>query len=719
MRARCVYAPAKTGRRRFLRSGLLGLLGMPLLGGLGWGADPAPKSAAPPALSSATLTCEDLDYFPSENRVEARGNAVLTSSGTRLCADALTLHLSSRTAEAVGHVVLEDESLTLFSDEAGYDWAQSTGSLRNVFLQQGPFRIWARDMKRLGPELFLLERVAFTSCDLNPPHYHTRGGTAKYQVNKRMSVSNVRFAAEDTPLFYVPYYSRSFQDNRWTLTIDPGNSARNGLSAKTVFSYPVGTSARASILWDYYSRAGNGLGAEYTYANSKVRGSLEGYTINDRITDERRWNLRFGHWQQLTPLWQVQSNVAFQSDEDVNNEYIGDDYQRTRQLGESDIAFTRTGSWYTGRFLAEHDRALDEATGRFVTAKTILPQFSGQTSAIRLGRSSAYVQGSANFRNEYDRPEATPPDPNPILPGKDTFRQYADGTGSIRWRVPVTRNISLEPSTGLSEQWQSHQDLATELDPQDITQGRGFTGLNLRHRLTSTLDYDLTHRYKVRWRPNTFRRDHGADDHGVESNDLSFFGSWRPSRGVWGRLSTGYDFRDAPDPGYINARQRWTPPVAELNLRPSGWWSASLRETVQLYPARKPQSTQASGRIGRDDRAFFSSGFSYNVNRQGQLDLTHGAAFNLTRGWWLSGDIHYTALGSGGLHYNRVDFKEKNLVVRRDLHCWTVRVSYRERPGVSELYFRLDLKTNAQLRESRKIEGEEQFHPARDTRGEY
>jgi hypothetical protein len=106
------------------------------------------------------------------------------------------------------------------------------------------------------------------------------------------------------------------------------------------------------------------------------------------------------------------------------------------------------------------------------------------------------------------------------------------------------------------------------------------------------------------------------------------------------------------------------------------------------------------------------------VGRPGQLDLNHGAAFSLTRGWWLSGDIHYTAEGGGRLRYNHVAFKEKNFVVRRDLHCWVVRVTYRERPGVNELYFRLDLKTNAQWRASQKLAGEEQYYPARENRGD-
>jgi lipopolysaccharide assembly outer membrane protein LptD (OstA) len=672
-----------------------------------------------PSLSTATLTCDYLEFRSSDNAVLARGNAVLLSEGTRLEADALTLFLSSRVAEAEGHVYLEDPDVSVMAESIRYSWGETRGVLENVFLQQGVWRTWGRRLERLGPSLFRIERPAFTSCELDPPHYHFRGSKAVYRSKESVSVTHARPAVETTPVFYLPFYRRALTDNAWTLTIDPGNSARNGTFAKTVFSVPVGDHARASVLWDYYAKAGNGFGGEFSYSSAAVRGSLSGYSIDDKIEDARRWNFRFAHWQQLAPRWQVQSNVAFQSDEDVNNIYVGDDVERVRQLGESDLALTYTAPWFTARGFAEHDRSYDAVKNRFVEAKTILPQFGFGTSALRLGKSSAYFQFSGNFRNEYDRPEQNPPDPEPIYPGKDQYRQYADGTGSLRWRVPVTKTISLEPSAGLTEAWQSHQDLGAELDPQDLTQGNGFTGLNLRHRLTRNLDYDLTHRYKVRWTPNTFHRDHAALDRGLEQNDLTFFGSYRPSQKIWGRASTTYDFRDTEAQNYQSPRQRFSPPWAEVQVQPRAWFSAFARETVQLYPARKPQSTLFNFRFGKDERAFYSSGFSYNVGRPGELDVNSGAAFPLTRNWWLGGDLHYTLAGSGGTHYNRVDFKEKNLIVRRDLHCWVLRVTYKERPGSNELYFRLDLKSNMEVRQKQAVVDEKQFYPARDARDEY
>jgi hypothetical protein len=256
-------------------------------------------------------------------------------------------------------------------------------------------------------------------------------------------------------------------------------------------------------------------------------------------------------------------------------------------------------------------------------------------------------------------------------------------------------------------------------DPRDLTQGRGFTTLNWRHRLTRDLSYDLSHRYTVRWQPNTFRRDHDAADRGLEQNSLSFFGSYQPASTFWARATTAYDLRDAPSLGFDTPRRRFSPPTLELNVAPRPWVRAGFREAVQLYPTRKPQSTSASLRLGSDDTTYFTTGMSYNIGFAGQLDLSQGAAFQLTPGWWLSGDIHYAMSGPGGTNYNRVDFKEKNLIVRRDLHCWVIRVTYRERPGVHETFLRVDLKTNLELRKQQAFVDDLQFHPAQDTRGDY
>ena len=75
-------------------------------------------------------------------------------------------------------------------------------------------------------------------------------------------------------------------------------------------------------------------------------------------------------------------------------------------------------------------------------------------------------------------------------------------------------------------------------DPHDFFQGRGFTRVNLRHRLTRRLDYDLAHTYQVRWSPNQVKRDHSVlFDQGLEINQLSWVGSYRGDA-LSGRLTS-------------------------------------------------------------------------------------------------------------------------------------------------------------------------------------
>ena len=672
-----------------------------------------------PVLSTATLSCDYIEFRSTDNVVIARDNAVFQSSGTRLEGDDITLSLSSQTVVAHGHVYIEDKGLAVLCDDMTYDYGATRGVLSNVFIQDGPWRIWGQGLERMGPDDYRIDRAAFTSCELNPPHYHFRGKQSLFKVKKNAQVRQARFALGDTPILYLPYYRKSFQNNPWTLTVDPGNSGRNGFFTKTALMFPVTDHSQGKLMWDYYSNAGHGFGSEYSYANDTIRGSASGFIINDLVDDAQRWNLRLGHWQQPASRWQIQSNVVLQSDQYVNDVFIGDDTQRVRQEGESDLALTYTGSWFTSRGVAEYDMTYSTTTDSFATLKTILPQWTFQTSSLRLGKSLAYFQFSGNARHQYDRPEQNPPVADPIHPNKDQFRQYADGTPTLKYLFRATKNMSLEPSVGLTQSWQSDQDLGDSLSPKDITQGKGFAGLNLRHRLTRDLDYDLTHKYAVRWTPNTFHRDHAnPNDLGLEQNSLTLFPSWRPSSSLWVRASATYDFRDIPSLQYHGPRQRFSPPWVELNATPLPGVTFFARQTVQLYPVRKPQSTLFDFRLGKSDLRFFSGGFSYNVDRRGELDITHGAAFHLTPNWWLSGDVHYTAMGVGGVRYSRVDVKEKNLTVRRDLHCWVLRVTYRERPGSNELFFRLDLKTDLERRPPSVVD-EKQFYPGRSTGNDF
>jgi hypothetical protein len=140
------------------------------------------------------------------------------------------------------------------------------------------------------------------------------------------------------------------------------------------------------------------------------------------------------------------------------------------------------------------------------------------------------------------------------------------------------------------------------------------------------------------------------------------------------------------------------------------------RQTYELSPVYRPQSSQFSFEMGPRGGASVKSGFSYHKGSRGQIQVTHGASFPVGRVWQVKGDIRYNVKEIGAS--TSLKAIEKNIVIKRDLHCWTIRGELRDRPGVREFFFRLDLKTDSRGKTEPLVSGDRQFYPAREGESE-
>ncbi len=665
--------------------------------------------------SSATLTCDFLEYRSTEGVIDARGNAVLVSSAARLMADEILLHVSSRTAEARGHVVAEEGALTIVAEEARFSQDSSEGVFINGYFSDPPYRIWARRIVRVSTELYHMEHAAVTSCDEDPPHYHVRMARLDYRPGVGATAVWPRFVLGRDTLLGFPYYHKTFGRAPWTLTIDPGRSSYQGFYTKTIFGYRLTENGTARLYWDHFTRTGEGLGAEYTYHAPSVQGSVYGYKVSDRIAGDQRWNARVVHWEQLAPRLSLQINALAQSDSNFNNLYFKDDPSRVSTVNPSNASVAYQTPLYSSRLTVRDDQVFDTARNAFVRQTTVLPELSFQGSPWKAPGGS-YVTFAAAVRNEYDRPVVSTA-PDPIYGATDFFRRTGESSVSLSRPFSLGKTMTLEPSAGLSESWESWQGTTeTVRDLTDAFQGRVFTGLNFRQRVTRNFDYDLSHIYRIRWTPNEFKRDRtNLTDQGAESNQLGLIGNYRLST-FTGRLSTGYDLRQMDGETLLTPRRKVVPPALDLSWRPSRLTSFSYREVYAVYPSRHAETEQFSWRTGRAAGLHFSSGFSYNVGLPGSVTIRHGAAFPLTPGWWVQGDVSYLVQGgTNGLHYDSVPKErfEQRYILKRDLHCWDATITFQKRPGFYEAFVRIELKAQAEKRKQMQSPDEDQYYPGR------
>jgi hypothetical protein len=680
---------------------------------------PAARAGVKPAVAVSTavptemtLTCDTLEYSPGNAALSAQGHAVLLSSGARVEADSLLIRSEEHHVEARGHVYLEDQGLSILADEITYNWDSSTGTLRRAYLENPPWRLWAREMTRLGPDTYRLNHAAFTTCDRNPPHYHFRGTRGKLRLKKRATVWNARFALGSDPVLYTPVYSHGFSDRRWTLTVDPGYSARNGATAKTVFTYPT-DATRARLIWDHLQNSGEGLGAEFGYFLPTVNGSVDGYRVEDRLTGQERWSARWAHWQSLSPRLSIQGRSNFVSDSQVNNLYVLDASQRVTQTAQSEVGAIYQSPRFSVQVSGAHDRVFNPSTGGFVRQRTLLPRLEARSSPLKIGPTETYASFSATVRNEYTRPSLSL-GADPIDPERDLFLQTAETSAGLSRRILLGRRTTLEPSLGLSETWRSWRiDETGRRDRSGLSQGRGSGGVNWRWRVSDDWDTNVSYAYRVRWAPDALRRDTTGTDRGVESNGVATVLSYRPSLRFWARAQSGYDFRADEIATIHTPRQKITPPSLDLNWKPGGTWSVFAREVTSLYPTRRVQSATVGVSAGDRNRRYVASSVSYTSGLPGRLSLSPEAAFPLTKGWWVRGQFQATATGPGGARYRALSVTEKTLRVERDLHCWKFRADLRQRPGVNEVFFRLELALSAAQRRLTAPPEEQQIYPDR------
>ncbi len=664
--------------------------------------------------SSSTLTSDYLEFRSTDSIVTARGNVVMTSNGTRMMADEIHVHTSSKTANAFGDVFLFDGNILMLSDQAFYDWAQSTGTLINGYVEDPVWRIWGRRIIRTAPNRYRMSQAAVTSCDLYPPHYHFRAWKVFCQTKQRANVLAPSLVLGKSPVLFMPFYTRNLKYKRWALTVHPGHSSYHGYFTESVLIYRLTDNTRARLKWDYFEISGKGYGAEYTYTRPDVIGTVNGYYIKDHVSLSKRWNMYMTHSQQLNARWAVHANGLFVSDSEFNNYFYKDDYYRSRREAKSDMALTYQNPKYTARLLFGHDRVYDEGREGFVQQRTLAPQLSIQTSPLKLGTSGFDLSWNANYKHEYTRPQAYPLDENPFYEDKNLFLHSGYTSLTIRRNIRVTKNITFAPSVGTSQQWRSWRDMGDTIDQADLRVGHGLTGLSFRHRVSRSLDYDLKHTYRVRWTANTFSRDHGALDEGLEANEISFFMSLRKGMRLWATLRTGYDLTKVYGETIKSVRRKTTPPTFDIRFRPVRWASVYYRQTHLLYPARRPQATHFSFSLGSSSDFRLRSGYSYNAGRTGQLRVFHRASFHLTKGWWVDGEIRYHAKARRKANYRAVQITDKMLTIKRDLHCWRMRIELNERPNIHEFFVRLDLKAVMQEKKDLVSEEEKQMYPDRE-----
>ena len=302
----------------------------------------ATETAAQPLLRIKALE-GFLDYDEEDQIVYGPGRTRVRYGQFFLEADRVILDARLREAQAEGNVILQTETDTVYADSVRYNFDQGEGVAFNVSGSHQPVYFRATpDHDPAKPQFQKVSRketiftdTEVTGCDFKVPHYYVKGREVILFDQDRIFFRGATLYVWGTPVFYLPFYSRSLvESSPWFLHLgygsETGGRIRLGYAYKHITQEPsyedddtYVTRARgnARLYFDYLSKLGPGTGFDYEYnfEYGKHRGQLELYGLNDSdrqvvgptapaagsdpdLFDESgRWRVGWKHRTAITP----------------------------------------------------------------------------------------------------------------------------------------------------------------------------------------------------------------------------------------------------------------------------------------------------------------------------------------------------------------------------------------------------------------------------------
>ena len=123
-------------------------------------------------------------------------------------------------------------------------------------------------IEKVGPKRYKITRGGFTSCVQPTPRWELVSSTSLVELDEYALLKNTVLKVKGVPMFYLPVMYYPIQaDDRATGFLLPtyGSSVIRGPSISNAFFWAINRSQDATIYHDWFTKRGQGVGAEYRY----------------------------------------------------------------------------------------------------------------------------------------------------------------------------------------------------------------------------------------------------------------------------------------------------------------------------------------------------------------------------------------------------------------------------------------------------------------------
>lgn len=649
-------------------------------------------------------TADETVYDKNNSVVAIKGNAEIyieDGQTTRVIkGDDIQVYIKEQILVSEGTTVIEDEKGVFTSSGIKFDLASKAVIMEDIKADYSPIRVLSTKSLEAEDGEYILRKANITCCDFEKPHYTLYVGKADLIPGDRIWATNAVVKIGKVPVFYLPFVYRSLNTDRlFTTYVDFDQSDNTGFGFLTSTVYAKNNFAAKANL-DYYTRSGFGYGAEVAYEDpQRFRGSLQAYTIHDKVQNEQRWGIDGGYWWEVADtsdslnkgsgaIYFSQFETRNVSDADFNDDFFRSNPYVVSPDKLTRLSAVRQSGWETFRVGYTMREQLNADDKTYSNAEEYAPKIDWIFNPFVIKGTGGIVNNfSLGFNNakieEYD------------------FVQYINAN----WRS--AKDFKLHPNFTLTPSVFYKQDAILK-DPtnnnEDTFVGRYGGELNLRSNLVTGL-LDIGYRYTKRTASGSLTNIEyqGTDE---EENLVYVQNYYMLGQNFYFKLAGGYDLRDSSESW--EAKYRIEPITAEAGyFSPYTGANFFLQNIYDVHSGNQAFVLDSTFKSIGDSYANFGM-TNYSTDRDKFLFTTKFLIAPKNFTWRADMGIDVSVSDSSLYAYS------KHIKIYKDFHDISVMVGVRDRNQNLSFSFRINILCGAGKKNKALSQADEYWRPWRD-----
>ncbi len=295
---------------------------------------------------------DTFNYNSKTGIVTGRGHVEIVQNESTLKGDSIVIDLPRRRAEIEGNVAAARGSDVVEGSKGVFDFEKQEGVLYTARGHSDPWYVSADQIGRKMTGEYSVDKAALTTCSLPRPHYRLQAGSVDVDPGERVVARDLTLFAGPVPVFYLPYYSQGLGPGRPPIDLETGTQSDVGAFARVGYNLELSeeVSLRPNVGVFTESGVGAGMDGALNLFGGQGKGTFDAFYIydlnesntDDEDVDNNRGKADLYYRQDITEEWVALLQAEYISDREFLKTYYFDEFSE-REQPETFLNVIRTG----------------------------------------------------------------------------------------------------------------------------------------------------------------------------------------------------------------------------------------------------------------------------------------------------------------------------------------------------------------------------------------